>query len=72
LIKVLKKNQEAKGWTLFNLKGISPSYCMHKIHMENDYKPIAQSQRQLNPTMKQVVMKEMKKLLEVGMIYLIR
>nr|KYP31778.1 hypothetical protein KK1_047733 [Cajanus cajan] len=41
LVNVLKKNQEAIGWTLADLKGISPSYCMHKIHMEQNYKLVA-------------------------------
>jgi hypothetical protein len=69
LIQVLKNNKEAIGWTLFDLKGISPSYCMHNIMMEEDYKPVAQPQRRLNPTMKEVVRKEILKLLEAGMIY---
>nr|KYP44895.1 hypothetical protein KK1_033575 [Cajanus cajan] len=64
LVNVLKKNQEAIGWTLADLKGISPSYCMHKIHMEQNYKPVAQPQRRLNPTMMEVVKKEVLKLLE--------
>jgi len=55
LIKVLKHNQEAIGWSLSDLKGISPSYCMHKILMEDNFKPVAQPQRRLNPTMKEVV-----------------
>ena len=42
---------------------------MHRTLMEEDYKPVAQSQRRLNPTMKEVVRKEVVKLLEVGMIY---
>ena len=42
---------------------------MHKIHMEQDFKPIAQPQRRLNPTMKEVVKKKVQKLLEAGMIY---
>ncbi|WJX18782.1 hypothetical protein P8452_08546 [Trifolium repens] len=69
LIQVLKENKEAIGWTLSDLKGISPSYCMHNIMMEDDYKPVAQPQRRLNPTMKEVVRKEVVKLLEAGMIY---
>nr|KYP38160.1 hypothetical protein KK1_040614 [Cajanus cajan] len=69
LIQVIKANEGAIGWTLSDLKGISPSYCMHKIHMEQDYKPVAQPQRHLNPTMKEVVRKEVTKLLEAGMIY---
>ncbi|KAK2359233.1 hypothetical protein QL285_084625 [Trifolium repens] len=69
LIQVLKANKEAIGWTLSDLKGISPSYCMHNIMMEDDYKPVAQPQRRLNPIMKEVVRKEVVKLLEAGMIY---
>ncbi|XP_027345410.1 uncharacterized protein LOC113857571 [Abrus precatorius] len=69
LIEVIKANKGAIGWTLAYLKGISPSYCMHKIHMEQDYKPVAQPQRCLNPTTKEVVKKEVVKLLEVDMIY---
>ena len=37
--------------------------------MEEDYKPIRQLQRRLNPTMKEEVRKEVLKLLEVGLIY---
>jgi hypothetical protein len=69
LIQVLKYNQGPKGWTLTDLKGISPSYCMHKIHMEQDYKPVAQPKRRLNPTMKEVVKKEVTKLIDAGMFY---
>jgi len=42
---------------------------MHKIHMEQDFIPVAQPQRRLNPTMKEVVKKEVQKLLEAGMIF---
>jgi len=34
LIDVLKANKEVIGWSISGLKEISPSYCMHKIHME--------------------------------------
>jgi len=57
------------GWKISDLKGISPAHCMHKIHMEAEYKPIVQPQRRLNPTMKEVVKKEVLKLLDAGMIY---
>jgi len=40
LIWVLRVKQEVIGWALSDFKGINPSYCMHKIHMEQDYKPI--------------------------------
>jgi len=69
VIEVLKLNQEAIGWQSSNLKGISPPYYMHHIYIEADFKPIAQPQRRLNPAMKEVVKKEVQKLLEAGMIY---
>jgi len=37
---VLKLNQGAIGWQLSDLKGINPAYCMHRIHMEADFKPV--------------------------------
>jgi len=37
--------------------------------MEEDFKPVAQPQRRLNPAVKEVVQKEVHKLLEVGMIF---
>ncbi|KAG2381148.1 uncharacterized protein HKW66_Vig0254650 [Vigna angularis] len=69
LIEVLKANKGAIGWSISDLKGISPSYCMHKIFMEEDFKPVAQPQRRLNPVMKEEVRKEVLKLLEAGIIY---
>ncbi|GJZ52016.1 reverse transcriptase domain-containing protein [Tanacetum coccineum] len=49
--------------------GISPSFCKHKISIENDAKPVIQRQRQLNPNMKEVIKKEIIKLLDAGIIY---
>ncbi|GAU37119.1 hypothetical protein TSUD_278700 [Trifolium subterraneum] len=47
----------------------SPTLCMHKIKLEDEYKPVVQPQRRLNPTMNEVVKKEVLKLLEARMIY---
>ena len=69
LVEILKKHTIAIGWHISNLKGISPSYCMHKINMEADYKPVRQPQTRLNPVMKEEVRKEVLKLLEAGLIY---
>lgn len=52
-----------------DMKRISQSYCMHKIMMEENYKLVAQPQRHLNPTIKEVVRKEVLKLYEVDIIY---
>ena len=69
LVEILKRNKEAIGWHISDLKGINPAYCMHMIMMEEDYRPVHQPQRRLNPTMKEEVKKEVLKLLEVGLIY---
>jgi len=68
VLEVLKAN-EGVICTLSNLKGISPSYSKHKIHMEQDFNPVAQPQGHLNPNMKEVVKKKVQKLLEARMIY---
>jgi len=47
----------------------SPMHTNHQIHMEAEYKHVVQPQRRLNPTMKEVVKKEVLKLLDAGMIY---
>jgi hypothetical protein len=69
LLEVLKEHEEAIGWTVADLKGIDPSICMHRIHLEEGARPSCEAQRRLNPNMKEVVMKEVVKLLDAGIIY---
>ncbi|XP_074283103.1 uncharacterized protein LOC141607649 [Silene latifolia] len=69
LLAVLKKNRKALGYNLDDLKGISPDICMHKIELEEGYKPCQQGYRKLNPMMQDVVMAEVMKLLDEGIIY---
>ncbi|GJX40302.1 DNA-directed DNA polymerase [Tanacetum coccineum] len=47
LLQVLEKRKGAIAWKMSDIKGISPSYCTHKILMEDDYKPVIQPQRRL-------------------------
>ncbi|KAD6119077.1 hypothetical protein E3N88_10348 [Mikania micrantha] len=58
LIDVLKANKQAIAWKLMDIKGIHPSFCTHRILIEEDYKPVVQPQRRLNPNMSEVVKKE--------------
>ena len=44
---------------------------MHKILMEDEAKPARDKQKRPNPIMQEVVEKEVKKLLDFGMIYVI-
>ncbi|CAN6554942.1 unnamed protein product [Malus baccata var. baccata] len=69
LIRVLKEHKTAIGWTLADIKGISPTTCMHRIFLEEGAKPTREAQRRLNPPMIEVVKKEIIKLLDCGVIY---
>ncbi|CAN6566272.1 unnamed protein product [Malus baccata var. baccata] len=69
LLRVLRKYQDALGWTLADIKGISPALCMHRILMEAGTNPNIEAQRRLNPIMKEVVRVEVMKLLDAGIIY---
>ena len=69
LLRVLRDHINALGWSLADLKGIRPSMCMHRILLEEGYKPSVEAQRRLNPTMKEVVRKEVLKWLDTRVIY---
>ena len=68
LLRVLRDHKDALGWSMADLKGIRPSMCMHRILLEDVHKPSVEAQRRLNPTMKEVVCKEVLKWLDVGVI----
>ena len=57
LLKTLKKHRAAIGYT------------QHKLKLEKDAKPVVDHQRRLYPKMKEVVRKEILKILEAGIIY---
>ncbi|KAL5580017.1 hypothetical protein UlMin_012459 [Ulmus minor] len=58
LLEVLKIFKKAIGWTLADIKGISHSFCLHKIMLEDNEKGSIEAQRRLNPIMKEVVRKK--------------
>ncbi|GJY55860.1 hypothetical protein Tco_0454975 [Tanacetum coccineum] len=69
LLKVLKSHKRAIAWKISDIKGINPSFCTHKILMEDDFKPAVQHQRRVNPKICEVIKKEVIKLLDAGLIY---
>ena len=69
LLNELKKYRKAIGYSLDDIKGISPSLCMHRIHLEDESMTSIEHQRRLNPNLKNVVKKEILKLLDAGVIY---
>nr|GEU82043.1 reverse transcriptase domain-containing protein [Tanacetum cinerariifolium] len=65
----LEGADKAIAWKIIDIKGIDPRFCTHKILMDEDYKPVVQSQRWVNPKIHEVFKKEFIKLLDAGMIY---
>ena len=70
LLVILRKYKEVIAWSIEDLKGISPSICMHKILLEDNAKTSIEHQRRLNPVMKEVVRKEVLKWLNAGLYML--
>jgi hypothetical protein len=57
LITVLEKHRTAFGYSLQDLKGISPVVCTHRILIDLDITPSREPQRRLNNAMREVVKK---------------
>ena len=68
-MKILRKHQEAIGWIMTHIKGLSPTIVQHRIHPNEDVTPKRDPQRRLNPIMQEVVHAEIIKLLDNGIIY---
>ncbi|GJY01658.1 reverse transcriptase domain-containing protein, partial [Tanacetum coccineum] len=67
----LEYHKQAFAWKTIDIPGICPSLCKHKIQLLDDKKLVVQKQRRLNPNMQEVVKKEVVKLLDTGIIYII-
>ena len=66
---MLERHRSIFGYSLQDLKGISPTLCTHRIPIDPDSTPSREPQRQLNNTMHEVIKKEVLKLLHAGIIY---
>ena len=71
LLEILRKYKETIAWSIEDLKGISPSICMHKILLEENAKTSIEHQRRLNPVMKEVVRKKVLKWINASFVYAI-
>nr|GFD30336.1 reverse transcriptase domain-containing protein [Tanacetum cinerariifolium] len=69
LINVVKSRKKAIAWKLIDIRGIDPEFCSHKILLKEYFSPKVQSQRRVNPKIHDVIKKEVKKLLDAGLIY---
>lgn len=64
LLVIIRNHKRALGYSSDDLKGISPSLFMHRTFMEDNHKPTIEHQKRLNPNLKEVVKKEIIKLLD--------
>ncbi|CAM8886387.1 unnamed protein product [Rhodiola kirilowii] len=69
LLDVIREHKGAIGYSIDDLKGISPSLCMHRINLEDDSVPSRDHARRLNPIVGEVVKKEILKMLDAGIIF---
>jgi hypothetical protein len=69
LLILLKKHKKVIGYSINDLKGISPAFCTHRIPMEDQCEPVVDHQRRLTHAMREVVKKEVIKLLDAIIKY---
>jgi hypothetical protein len=69
LLEILRKHRGTIGYTLDDLKRISPTICQHAINMEPGEKLVVEHQCRLIPKMKEAVRNEVLKLLDASIIY---
>jgi hypothetical protein len=69
LLNLLRKHKKVIGYSISDLKGISPAFCTHCIPLEEQGKPVVEPQRRLSHAICEVVKKEVIKLLDAGIIY---
>jgi len=71
LSKILQKHSAAFAWEYTDMKSIDPKTCIDNIYIEENNRLIRQPQRRINPNLREIVRKELHKLLNVNFIYLI-
>ena len=69
LLTILEKHCSTFGYSLEDLKGISPALCTHRIPIDLAFTPSREPQCRLNNAMREVVKKEVLKLLHAGINY---
>ncbi|KAJ9567607.1 hypothetical protein OSB04_003573 [Centaurea solstitialis] len=69
LLVILRRYRSVLAYSIDDIKGISPSFCTHRILLNDEHASSIEHQRRLNPNMKEVVQKEVMKLLKAGIIY---
>ena len=68
LLEILKRHKKVFGYSLTDFKVLNRCLGMHKIPIIPDSQPFLDQQQRLNPRMKEVVRKEVIRLLDAGII----
>jgi hypothetical protein len=71
LLNLLKTHKKVIRYSISDLKVLSPAFFTHRIPMEDQCKPIVDHQRRLTHAMREVVKKEVIKLLDAKIIDLV-
>jgi hypothetical protein len=71
LLNLLKTHRKVIGYSINDLKGLRPDFCTHRIPMEDQCKPLVDT-KGLTHAVREVVKKEVIKLLDAGIIYQFR
>ena len=66
---VLRKYREVIGWTMTDIKRLSPAIVQHRINLNEEATQKRDLQRRLKLIMQEVVRAEIVKLLDNGTIY---
>jgi hypothetical protein len=66
---LLHEFQYVFAWSYEDLHGFDPALIQHAILVKEGIKPVRQKQRPINAALEATIIKELKKLLEVGIIF---
>ncbi|XP_070050913.1 uncharacterized protein [Nicotiana tomentosiformis] len=69
LLDTLREHKQAIGWTIADIRVIPTGICEYNIQLEQEIKPSVEYQRRLNPSMQEVVKKEIIKWLDARVVY---
>ncbi len=68
LINFLKTKMSCFAWSHFDMTGIDAEVITHKLNIDKSYKPVQQKRRKLAAERYEIVIQEVDKLLDMGMI----
>ncbi|CAH9083337.1 unnamed protein product [Cuscuta epithymum] len=69
VVSLLRRREGAIARTLGDIKGIDPTFCTHRISIEEGFSPTVQPLRRLNPNLMEFVRTEILRLLDADIIY---